>query len=44
MRKSLIILLILITNSIFGQKINLNRGEINAEDYFEEIDFEFVKK
>lgn len=43
MRRSLIILLILITNPIFGQKINLNRGEINAEDYFEEIHFEFVK-
>ncbi len=39
----LVLSLLLYAGTIFGQKLNLNQGEVASEDYFEEVDFEFVK-
>jgi predicted aspartyl protease len=43
MRIKIIILLFFVANQTFGQKVNLNQGEIIVEDYLEEIDFEFLR-
>lgn len=39
-----LIVALFITQDTFSQKVNLNIGSIDSKNYFEEIDFEFIKQ
>ena len=44
MKKNLTYLLIAVSINLFGQKVNLNHGKVQTRDYYEEFDFEFIKR